>query len=152
MKKSITTAVLALSLVVPSAFAAGGQERGHGPAMKVFKQLDLSAEQKQQIRDIMQANRPADREQAKQQRSEMRDAQRAQRLALMDAEQFDSEAAQSLIKQRQARQAERELRMLEIQHQIYQVLDDEQQQKFQQLQAEGPQRGGKKGRGGNCQS
>lgn len=132
MKKLLVTALVGALVVAPVAFAAKsnseGKQRGGHPAMKMMKQLDLSDEQKAQVKEIMQQHKPkADQEQ--------RQAMYHQRMEIITAASFDQEAAQALIDIQQAKHQTRMLNMLQAQQQIYQVLTPEQQQKYQELSA-----------------
>ncbi|WP_163134029.1 Spy/CpxP family protein refolding chaperone [Agarivorans sp. Alg241-V36] len=132
MKKLLVTALVGALVVAPVAFAAKsnseGKNRGGHPAMKMMKQLDLSDEQKAQVKEIMQQHKPkADQEQ--------RQAMYQQRMEIITAASFDQEAAQALIDIQQAKLQTRMLNMLQAQQQIYQVLTPEQQQKYQEISA-----------------
>ncbi|WP_220719250.1 Spy/CpxP family protein refolding chaperone [Agarivorans litoreus] len=133
MKKLLVTTLVSALVIAPAAFAAKGDkqegmQRGGHPAMKMMKQLDLTAEQKAQVKEIMQQHKPkADPEQ--------RQAMYQQRMEVITAATFDEGAAQALIDIQQAKHQARMMSMLQAQQQIYQLLSPEQQQKYQELSA-----------------
>ncbi|RJG49484.1 Spy/CpxP family protein refolding chaperone [Motilimonas pumila] len=138
--------VAALSLVLPfSAAQASPSEQNtmpRGGGMKqVMQALDLSEVQKQQIKDIMKDARQG--MQREDRRANREEAQQ-DRLALLQAESFDSAKAQQLIASQQQDMAKKQLKMLQVQHKIYHVLTAEQQQQFIELMQQPKGRGGKR--------
>jgi len=106
----------------------GDKHRGgkhHGKMM--FKKLDLSDAQKEQMRAIMTAHKEANKE--------SKAAYKADMKALMDAPVFDEEQAQTLIAEREAQRADQQLSMLKMKHEMYQVLTEEQKVKYDQREA-----------------
>jgi protein CpxP len=123
-----------------SMMSENGQGRYHGNKQNKqmgFAQLDLSDQQKQEMRSIM----PSQRGNNKNQKSDAeRAAQQAEMQALMHAETFDTERATELIANNQAKNSERRLEMLEAKHQMFQLLTDEQKVKYSELQMQRRQR------------
>jgi len=112
----------------------GDKQRGgkhHGKMM--FKKLDLSDAQKEQMKTIMRAYKEANKE--------SKAAHKAAMKALMDAPAFDEEQAQTLIAEREAQRADKQLSMLKMKHEMYQVLTEEQKVKYDQRETKKMQRG-----------
>lgn len=84
---------------------------------KMLGRLDLSAEQRAAIKALMATHR-------QERPAEPLDRQAWQ--ALMDAPQFDATSARDLLEKKQARQ----LQAMQLQHQIRQILTDEQRQQL----------------------
>ncbi|WP_333608846.1 Spy/CpxP family protein refolding chaperone [Arsukibacterium sp.] len=116
------------------------RQRGHN-MMQQLASLDLTDEQKQQIRQLMQQNRAerkakyAGKEPAAGQApSVWQDPSVRQELnALMQAEQFDELAVQQWLEQQQPAQLQRRLQALKLQHQLRQILTEEQRQQLQAI-------------------
>lgn len=158
MKKLLVTALVGTLVLAPVAFAAKGEKQdckqggkhGQRSEMKMMKQLDLSAEQKQQVKAIMQAQKQ------QKQNVEQRSMMHEQRMAIITSASFDKDAAQTLITQQQAMKQSRMLDKLAAQHQVYQLLTPEQQTKYQELvnqkmekHQQRMEKGGKKGQTSN---
>lgn len=115
MKVMILSAVLLMGTQVA---AAKGGQNGNGDC--IHADLNLSQAQKKQIRDI--------REQFQNQRpnkplqNEMR--------ALMNAKQFNRDRAEDLLEKREDVREERQIKRLQQQHAIYQVLDEKQREQW----------------------
>ncbi|WP_137674794.1 Spy/CpxP family protein refolding chaperone [Agarivorans sp. Toyoura001] len=129
MKKLLVTTLVGALVIAPVAFAAkgnmqDGMKRGGHPAMKMMKKLDLTDEQKVQVKDIMQQYKPQGGD------KEQHQAMHEQRMAIITSATFDESAAQALIDIQQAKHQTRMLNMLQAQQEIYQVLTPEQQQKY----------------------
>ncbi|USD37682.1 MULTISPECIES: Spy/CpxP family protein refolding chaperone [Ferrimonas] len=105
--------------------------RGHD-IRKMLRSLDLSDEQKQQVRDIMTQARDnrvkPDIEAVK--------LQMEKRQQLLESPEFNSELANELIQYRQTRMAERQLQQMQTHHKIYQILTAEQKQKLADRKAQ----------------
>ncbi|MCL1051386.1 Spy/CpxP family protein refolding chaperone [Shewanella abyssi] len=105
-------------------------ERGehHDKMRKMFRGLDLSDEQKTQVkailsshRDEMELNRPS---------KEDRATQKAQMLEFITADSFnEAEVKQALAAKQEDRQ-QKAVNMMKLQNQVYQLLTPEQQEKF----------------------
>lgn len=104
-------------------------KRGHhgGEVRKMLRGLDLSAEQKTQIKALIEAahtDKPA-RDTAD------FEAKMAAHQALMNNPNFDEAAARQMINERQAAHADRTLARMKLQHDIIQLLTDEQKAKLE---------------------
>lgn len=105
--------------------------RRHGGMHGMLRELDLSATQKTEIKQLFT--------QLKQDRSEsrpskdQRTAHKAEMLALISAPQFDEARARQLLGEKQQAHEARAIAHLQLQQQIYQLLTPEQQAKFEQL-------------------
>lgn len=95
-----------------------------------FAQLDLSDQQKQEMKTIMSSSK----KQNKRQKSDSeRLAHQAEMQALMHSETFDEEKAKALISKKQSKKGERKLAMLKAKHQMFQLLTDEQKVQYTEL-------------------
>ncbi|GIU19113.1 Spy/CpxP family protein refolding chaperone [Shewanella sp. MBTL60-007] len=107
-----------------------GERGGHHDMRKMFRGLDLTDEQKTEIkalftahRDEMKQNRPS---------KEQRAAQKSQMLDFITSTNFnEDEVRQALAAKQEARQ-QKAVDMLKLQNQAYQLLTPEQQEKFKQ--------------------
>ena len=109
------------------------QGRGGGKHMKrMLRGLDLTDEQKQQVKDIL-AKAKADRPERDPQSMK---AQMERHHQLMLAAEFDEQAAREAIAVRQAKMAEMQLKQMKVQHEIMQLLTAEQKQKLEERRAE----------------
>lgn len=105
--------------------------KGHKMGRHMFRGLDLTEQQRSEIKALYKAQR----EQFKAEHSQPKDNKsqhRAEMLKLITADGFDSNQAQLLIEQRQQQHQKRMLTQLEIQNKIYHMLTSDQQQKFKQ--------------------
>ncbi|MBK4714233.1 MULTISPECIES: ATP-independent periplasmic protein-refolding chaperone Spy [Tenebrionibacter/Tenebrionicola group] len=93
-----------------------------GPHMMMFNGLNLSDAQKQQVREIMKAEREKMTRHVQNDRKAMRD--------VVASDSFDRSKAQALIDSRTAGHKERMLSMLETQNKIYNILTPEQKKQF----------------------
>ncbi len=110
------------------------EKRGHhgGDVRKMLRGLDLTAEQKTQIQALIEA---AHVDKPKRDMAKM-EAHMAARHALMTQPTFDEAAAREMIRERQANMADRALARMKLQHDIIQVLTDEQKAKLAERHAE----------------
>ena len=107
-----------------------GDRGGHKDMRKMFRGLDLTDEQKTELkalftshRDEMKQSRPSKEERA---------AQKEQMLNFITATNFsEDEVRQALAAKQEARQ-QKAVDMLKLQNQAYQLLTPEQQEKFKQ--------------------
>lgn len=124
---SITSGLLLISSLNPALAGDKGEWRqkmaGAGQHGQLWQQLDLTDQQRQQIRELMQAHRAAKPK-----------AQHEAMQALLDAPQFDEQAARDILAQRAAQREQRQLAGLKLQHEIRQLLTSEQREQLQQLQ------------------
>ncbi len=98
------------------------------PLKEVLSQLDLSVQQRNDMRTLMKQSR----EQARIYKQDVKNIQ-GQIQEQIQAPQFDKATVQSLIEQRQKLQSEVALLNAQNRHQMWQQLSTEQQQKFNQL-------------------
>ncbi|USD65462.1 CpxP family protein [Vibrio sp. SCSIO 43136] len=148
-KMVIAAAVLPIALGSASAYAFGGKDGGRdgkgfhnkcggGFDKKIFKKLDLTEEQKTQLKEM----REAERENRKANKGDMsakfaeRQAQQEKVQALLLADTFDQAQAQALAADMVEKQTERRLQKLEKQHQMLSVLTAEQKAQLVELQKE----------------
>jgi len=156
-KLVLAAAILPLTLATASAFAFGGgkghhkggpdDECGMGMDRGIFRELNLTDAQKEQLDSMRQAGRKEMKAQFKGKFADNqaeRQAQHAKVQALVLADTFDANAANELAKEMAAKQAERRVQMLEKQHKMLSVLTPEQKAKFVDLQNERMQECGAK--------
>ncbi|MBY6187992.1 Spy/CpxP family protein refolding chaperone [Marinobacter hydrocarbonoclasticus] len=103
-------------------------KRGHhgGEVRKMLRGLDLTAEQKTEIKALVAAAHTDKPERDLTQVEE----RMAARQALMANPNFDEAAARAMIEARQSDKADRELARMKLQHDIMQLLTDEQKAKL----------------------
>jgi len=138
-KMTMTVAALVIALPLSATVLAGGRGDcgdgyGDGPGPRgdammgpMMRDLDLSDEQRDQIRTLMQGQR-AQRQQNWEQRSEYRQ----QMHQLLMADQFDEAAAKKLIESQSAQHEQQMLERLKLHHQVLSVLTPEQKAEYQQ--------------------
>ncbi|CSA30323.1 repressor CpxP [Vibrio cholerae] len=134
-KMILAAAVLPLTLGTTAALAYGGHgwdKEGDGHCgdrgeRGIWKQLDLTAEQQAQLKE-MRANRGQSHDAMK--------ALHAQERALVLAADFDQAAAENLAKQMVDQQVTHRVKMMEKRHQMMSILTAEQKAKLQTLQQE----------------
>ncbi|CAH0542807.1 CpxP family protein [Vibrio marisflavi] len=139
--KLILSAVI-LPLIVGSAsvFAYGGKD-GHrgknkcrpGIDRSVMKQLDLTQEQKDKLKDMKQANKQ-ERKEEFQKNAEARKAYHDQIQKLVLADNFDQNAADALAKQMAEAQVQQRVEKMKQQHDMLNVLTPAQKTKYVQLE------------------
>ncbi|MCW8329602.1 CpxP family protein [Photobacterium sp. SDRW27] len=147
-KKTLLMAIaLPLALGSASALAFGGNNHNGGhhggkgycggghEGRKVFKELDLTDTQKQQMKTLRQANRDTMKANFSEKRAAMQ-ANHQQMQALMLAEDFDENAVRDLAQKMSEQQVEHRVAMMEKRHEMLNILTPEQKVKYQQLQAE----------------
>ncbi|KTD97660.1 Spy/CpxP family protein refolding chaperone [Pseudoalteromonas sp. H71] len=127
-----------------SVLAKGGMhdKQGHSQARFLLSErgankLDLTDEQQTKLKAIFEAQKTqmkALRGGDKEARKEMREAHKAKMDALLSAATFDENAAKELLSARQSKGEEFGLIKLKTQHQVMQVLNAEQQEKFAKMQ------------------
>ncbi|MDR8525543.1 Spy/CpxP family protein refolding chaperone [Shewanella fidelis] len=106
-----------------------GKHGGHHDLRKMFRGLDLTDEQKTEMkalftayRDEMKQNRPSKEERA---------AQKAQMLEFITTTNFSEDAVRQALAAKQEARQQKAVDMLKLQNQAYQLLTPEQQEKFQ---------------------
>lgn len=140
-KMILAAAMLPLTLGTTAAFAFGGHgwdKDGDGSCggkgeRGIWKQLDLTAEQQAQLKDMREANREEMRANRGQNRDAMK-ALHAQERSLVLAADFDQVAAENLAKQMVDQQVTHRVKMMEKRHQMMSILTAEQKTKLQSLQ------------------
>lgn len=146
-KKLVLAAVIPLAFATASAYAFGGKSdngRGHGKCSGGFdrgimRQLDLTEEQKDQMKELREANKASKKVNAQENfgaKLEAKQAHQKQVQALVLADTFDQAAATELASQMVEKQTERRVKSLEKQQQMLNILTDEQKTKFVELQEE----------------
>ena len=147
MKKKLVIAAAALPMMFATAgaYAFGGKggcgmdgPKGHFDR-DVLRQLDLTEEQKDKLRDLRDAKR--DEMQAK--RDEFKDTRIAEMKAhhqavqaLVLADDFDEAKAQELAKAMIEKQSDRRVEKMKTKHEMLSILTEEQKAKLKDLQAE----------------
>ncbi|MDV2393238.1 CpxP family protein [Vibrio cholerae] len=142
-KMILAAAVLPLALGTTAALAYGGHgwdKEGDGHCgdrgeRGIWKQLDLTAEQQAQLKEM----REAGREEMRANRGQSHDAMKAlhaQERTLVLAADFDQAAAENLAKQMVDQQVTHRVKMMEKRHQMMSILTAEQKAKLQTLQQE----------------
>ncbi|RLV58992.1 periplasmic heavy metal sensor [Parashewanella curva] len=142
-KKLMAAAMLTCSALAPIAVYAKPdagtkcmqqvQKRGHHKLMKFFRKLDLTADQKQQIKDIYKAYRQEQK--SLRPTKEDRQAYAEQVKALVQSADFDAQAAANLVDQRSQLRQQQAVATMKLRHDMSQVLTPEQQAKAEQLRA-----------------
>ncbi|MEZ9441770.1 CpxP family protein [Vibrio sp. 10N.222.54.F12] len=145
-KLVLVAAALPLMLGTASAFAYGGGDKGDHKGMhgkcggfdkKVMRQLDLTDDQKAELKEIREANRAEMKAKHSGNKADKMAQMKAhhekvQDLVLADA--FDEAAANDLASQMVEKQTERRLTMLKKQHQMMSVLTPEQKTQLKEIQ------------------
>lgn len=109
---------------------------GNGPeGRQIFRELDLTAEQQQQMKEQRQANRQAMQDYASAHRAVMR-ANHLQMQELLLAKDFDEAAVRELASKMSEQQVEHRVAMLKKRHEMLNILTPEQKKQYQALQAE----------------
>lgn len=122
----LATAILATGFIA-SVEAKPEHEHAHG-IVKVFKKLDLTREQRQQVRSIMRDAMPNDA--TRQSKLEHR---RTDWLNLLQDGPLDQQARRELVKERVEERIEMGLKMAQAKHEIWLMLDAAQKQKLAEL-------------------
>jgi protein CpxP len=153
MRKRITTTVLAVVLAVAGAFATGsvlqaqrahegfgggagfGRGFGHRSGMLLLRGLDLTDQQRQQVRTIMQ-NHKSEFQAARQRIRAALEAQRAAATATPP----DEATIRAKATEAGAAQGDLAVLMTRVRAEVFQILTPEQQAKAQQLQQQRAQR------------
>lgn len=136
MKKSLLAILATAALLTTTASFAGGHGKneqfgkGHRGPLMIYKKLDLSDTQKDQLKTIFQATREkADREAV----FEARKTFMQKRQALVQSKTFDRAAVEALAKARSQEMEKRFVDMAEVEHKAWQVLTPEQQQEAKKM-------------------
>ncbi len=139
---------LPLTFSATSALAKGGSGfMGDGPQFNkrgncgmagergIWRELNLTTEQQQQMQQLRQTNRDNMQQQMQADRSQ-RQAEQQQMNTLVMADNFDEASVRNLVEQMNAKQADKRVAMAKARHDMFSVLTAEQKQQFQTLQAE----------------
>ncbi|WP_133405337.1 Spy/CpxP family protein refolding chaperone [Parashewanella tropica] len=142
-KKLLAAAMLTCSVLAPVAVYAKPdtgakcmqqvQKRSFHRVMKFYRKLDLTDTQKQQVRDIYKAYRQEQK--SLRPTKEDRQAFGDQVKALVQAPDFDPQAATNLVDQRSQLRQQQAVANIKLRHDLYQVLTPEQQAKAEELRA-----------------
>lgn len=155
-KLVLAAAALPLMLGTASAYAFGGGDKGDHKGMhgkcggfdkKVMRQLDLTDAQKEQLKEMREANRAEMKAKHAGNKSDKMAQMKAHHekvQALVLADNFDEAAANDLASQMVEKQTERRVKMMEKKHQMLSVLTPEQKTKYVELQKERHQECGEK--------
>lgn len=142
--KKILVVSIVLPLTFSTAFAGQGGKGGNRDAMpfkSMLSQLDLTQEQKNNIKTIMTEYRSSSPKGA------LHDAQ----MSLLKAPKFDEKQAQSLIDAREATKKAQKVKKMNLMYDVYHSLTPEQQADLDKMLAEKKANKGKKGnKGKNC--
>lgn len=150
-KKTLLMAIaLPLALGSASVLAFGGDHNGGGhhggyhggkggcgmqDGRKAFRELDLTDTQKQQMKEMRQANREAMKGNFAEKHADMQ-ANHQKMQSLLLAADFDESAVRELAQQMSEQQVERRVAMMKQRHEMLNILTPEQKTKLQQLQAD----------------
>jgi len=138
---------LALGSASALAFGGGGNGGHHGgyfggkggcgmkDGRKVFRELDLTDTQQQQMKEMRDANREEMKGRYGEQRAVMQ-ANHQKMQSLLLAADFDENAVRELAQQMSEQQVERRVTMMKKRHEMLNILTADQKAKFQQLQAD----------------
>ncbi|AQS35556.1 P pilus assembly/Cpx signaling pathway, periplasmic inhibitor/zinc-resistance associated protein [Shewanella psychrophila] len=138
-KAGLLAIVASTALMTSAVYAEDGQHDGqhhmksermghHGGMRQMFRGLDLTDEQKTEIKSLMKEQKSAMKENRPS--KEERQAKKAEFLSLITADNFDEAKAQELMQARQDNAKFKKLGMLEVQNKIYKLLTPEQQEQF----------------------
>lgn len=118
-----------------------GDHRGyHDNVRKMFRGLDLTEQQRSDIKGLMQQHREA--MQDKRPSAEVRQAHQQQMLDLISSDSFSEADVLNMMDARQEKRQQAAVERVKMQRAIYQLLTPEQQAKFK---ANFAQRGSRKG-------
>ena len=121
-------AILSLSTMLATSVLAHHHQGPGGGLKKIMKQLDLTVEQRQDIRQIMRQGR----QDHLLFRADMRDIGQQMR-AQIQTDDFNEQAVQELLTERSSFGADLALDRAMRRHQVWQLLSDEQQAEFERL-------------------
>ncbi|QYJ85946.1 Spy/CpxP family protein refolding chaperone [Shewanella mesophila] len=151
LKSGLLAFVTTAALMTPMAYAANGyygngdgsgdcfasrqdmrgDYRGYHDNMgKMFRGLNLTDQQRADIRGLMQQHRDAMQE--RRPSSDVRQAHQEQMLTFVTADSFNEADAIAFMEARQARRQQSGIEMLKVQREIYQLLTPEQQTQFKE--------------------
>ncbi|MDO6774428.1 MULTISPECIES: Spy/CpxP family protein refolding chaperone [unclassified Shewanella] len=111
--------------------AHGGKHHGksmHKGVRKMLRSLDLTEAQKTDVKAIMAKYKA---EKGERPSAQERSAHKADMLALITDANFNESQAEQIIAAKQAKQTQQMMNFFKMQNEIYQILTEEQQQKFE---------------------
>ncbi|QBF83297.1 periplasmic heavy metal sensor [Shewanella maritima] len=111
-----------------------------GGMHKMLRKLDLTEEQKTQVKTIVQKYKPEMTDAEREAKKADKQARKQEVIALVTAPQFDESQAQAIVEAGQANHQQKMLDQLRMQNEIYQILDSDQQAKFQEMLERGKKR------------
>ena len=122
--KKALLAVMVFPLAFSTVYAKNGHKNNSNtmPLVKMLKQVDLTAEQKESVESLIKEYRLANK-------GELHEDM----MAILKAEKFDVKKAKALIASREALKEQKQLKRLQMRHDIYQLLTAEQQAKMELL-------------------
>lgn len=135
MKKILLATAMTTGLLTTSAAMADGKDKRfgkHGGSHKIYKKLDLTDEQKQQIKQIYQS---VHKKEGFGQRMAQRKAFMQKRQALIEAATFDKAAATTLANEKSQQKQKGFIDRLEAEHKAWQILTPEQKTKAKEMMA-----------------
>ena len=143
MKNTLKAGLLAIAastaLMGSAVYAGEGQQdcqhhmksegkSHHGGMRKMYRGLDLTDEQKTEIKSLMKEQKTAMKDNRP--TKEERQVKKAEFLALITADSFDEAKVQEMMQARQEHSQSKRLSMVKVQNKIYQLLTPEQQEQF----------------------
>jgi protein CpxP len=132
---------LPMTLTAASAFASPGPKGGScgfdDGQRGMMRELNLTAEQRQQMRDLRRIERDAMRDAMEAKRDEMR-ANHDAMAKLMLAPTFDEQQAQALAKKMVDERVAQRVEMMKNHYKMMSILTPEQKAKFTELMDKGP--------------
>ena len=122
--KKALLAVMVFPLAFSTVYAKNGHRNNNNtmPLVKMLKQVDLTADQKVSVESLI-----------KEYRTTNRDALNEDMMAILKAEKFDAKKAEALVASRESLKQQKQLKRLQMRHDIYQLLTAEQQAKMELL-------------------
>ncbi|MBS3797437.1 Spy/CpxP family protein refolding chaperone [Pseudoalteromonas sp. BDTF-M6] len=143
LNKLLTVAVISIGLASTAAMAGQGSHHKHGErgmlSERMITHLQLSEQQQTQIKAIMDANK-----QLKPQRGSRHESHQALQALTNTSDSFDEQAAREIIQAQQSKQLERKIAHLKSRHQVWNILTEEQQQKWARAKVKHQERRGHK--------
>ncbi|MGP9800167.1 Spy/CpxP family protein refolding chaperone [Rheinheimera sp. NSM] len=124
----LLTAASLTGIAVAHEHKAAGYEHGrhmqHAPVKRMLAGLELTDSQREQLKQLMQQHRSG------QKASRPDKAERRQMRDLLAADTFDEVAARQLLEKQQQQAIDKRLAAMKLQHQVLQLLTDEQRQQL----------------------
>ncbi len=143
LKAGLLAIVASTALLTASVYAeqqTGCQESGyhmksdrmghHEGMKKMFRGLDLTDEQRTEIKTLMKAQKESMRDSRP--TSDERQTHKAEMLALITADSFDESQVKLLMQKKHEKRQDKAVGMLKVQNEIYKLLTPEQQVQFKE--------------------